>query len=77
MGKKGGASWGFGGRLIQWDQTSKEIKLSQVRTEAAVVEKSKQLMTSLEENIENFCVGKKERASDKERFIKKIPFLGG
>ena len=65
LGRKSGASWGFGGRLIQWDNT-KEIKLSQVRTEAGVVEKSKELITSLEANIEHFCQAKKEKASDQE-----------
>ena len=55
LGRKSGASWGFGGRLVQWDATGKELKLSQVRTEAEVVNQSKELIDSLAQNVAAFC----------------------
>merc|ERR1711892_336198 len=64
LGRKSGASWGFGGRLVQWDATGKELKLSQVRTEAEVVNQSKELIDSLAQNVAAFCEVKKEKAID-------------
>ena len=69
IGRKAGANFGFGGRLVQFG-TNNEVKISQVLTEEKVVEESKLLLSSLEQNITNFCQNKiNESASDGDKEI--------
>ena len=68
IGRKAGANFGFGGRLVQFGANS-EVKISQVLTEEKVVEESKLLLSSLEQNITNFCQNKIESASDGDKEI--------
>ena len=68
IGRKAGANFGFGGRLVQFGANS-ELKISQVLTEEKVVEESKLLLSSLEQNITSFCQNKIESASDGDKEI--------
>ena len=67
-GKKAGANFGFGGRLVSFGKGN-EIKIQQVTTEEKVVQESRNLLTSIDQNISDFCEDKKQTAINMDKDI--------
>lgn len=56
---KGGCSFGFGGRLLSWNNESRAVVISQVVTEPDLVERGNELLTALNSTgVQQYCAQK-------------------
>ncbi|CBY18133.1 unnamed protein product [Oikopleura dioica] len=70
FGRRVGAAFGFGGKLVSFGNGKNTLKLRQIITEPDVVEESKVLLQSLEADTKEYCAKKCEAAQDsKEKSV--------
>ena len=67
---RGGCSFGFGGRLLSWNSTSRTVEISQVVTEPELVERSNQLLASLHNTSTHaYCQEKLAQVDDTDKQV--------
>ncbi|KAF2366859.1 Ancestral coatomer element 1 Sec16/Sec31 [Trinorchestia longiramus] len=62
---KGGCSFGFGGRLVSWNQESRAVVVSQVVTEPELVQRGAELLSALTSTgLQQYCAQKLDSITD-------------
>lgn len=70
FGRRVGAAFGFGGKLVSFGKGKNTLEVRQIITEPDVVEESKSLLQSLESDTKEYCAKKLEAANDpKEKSV--------
>ena len=70
FGRRVGAAFGFGGKLVSFGKGKNTLEVRQIITEPDVVEESKSLLQSLESDTKEYCAKKFEAANDpKEKSV--------